>query len=462
MYEVMTSSKIKTCLKFANLVNRKKWIPITLVKKATQINSRKQGVPVNYQNLWLCLHQQIVRKMTSKGYKLIKVLFSPIRVERNKRILRLIEKVIEVVGLEQFAYLCTRSKWTVYKWLSKEFVPLTAVMKACQLLGKDLWKTLDGCKLAGTHHFITFKSELTPYQKQNLRDIIDWINTEGSIPINGWSVTIAQHIENKHELEELKRKFMMVFDLPENMVSIYDYKNTSILRISSSVIRQLLVLRYKLPLGEKSEVVEISKINWRTVANFIITEGCFYLNGRGTGLAAGIVSKSDKVRSEIKAFLKKNGFHPSESRREGGKQVYIQRKKEGLRFLYKVWPYLNYSKKLQACKVLENPKVFLSLRVDVKKVRILIKEFVNLYGMGKFLEIVNQECERYKIKKYSPRSIEHWVYPEQTRRTIPLFVVQKMCAILEEDISNFVDPVILEVFKLAGDFLKKMPTSSKH
>lgn len=451
MYEVKVSPKIRECLKLANCLEEKEWVPIDLVEKATKINSANVEIPIDYQNVWFCLHQQILRKTTIKGYKTVKVLFPPARVENNKKILNLVKRSIKKVGLETFGMLCMRGKWSVYRWLKKKFIPLTAVIKACQLLGKDVWQAIDNCNLSGTYHSIIYQNKLTSTQKQDLRDIIDWINTEGSISINGWSITIHQRKENREILEEIKKKFMNVFGLKESMIHMYDYRNMTILSISSSVVKQILVLKYGIPLGAKSEIIKISRINWKTVANYLITEGCFYLNGRGTGLAIAISSKSDDVMAKIRKFLKENKFHPSKSESKNGKQVVVQRKTESLRLLNILWPYLNLSKKIQACKILKNPKVFLSLKVDRNKISPLINEFVTLHGKDKFLEMINDECKNYHLKGYSKRSIEHWIYPNDPR-DVPLFLAKKLCEVMGKNISNFIDPNIIKIFNVAEDF----------
>jgi hypothetical protein len=320
-------------------------------------------------------------------------------------------------------------------------------MKACQILGKNMWEVLDGVKLCGTKDSIIFRNHLDNFLKQDLNDLIDWLNTEGHISINGWAITISQHKENRKALEELKSKFVKVFGINKNKIRFYEYRNMRCLYISSSVIKQLLVLKYGIPLGSKSDVIKIEKVDWKTVANYLMAEGYFAFNGRG--LMAGISSNSADVREKIYNFLKNNGYNPSWSGDEKSRSVCVQRMEESLKLLYTVWPHLNETKRRQALEALRKPATFARLRVKIdKKTSTLLKKATKKLGKKELIEMINREGEKYGIG-YAKRQFEHWIYPGAERR-VPLFVVWIACQVSKEDPRRFVPLYIYEIFKEAS------------
>lgn len=450
MYEVKMSPRIRACIERAGggeWLNAD-WVPIDVLKEATESCSRDPYVPIYLQNLWFCLHRQIVRKPVNIGYIELRVLFPPVRVNKNEKILNLLKHAKDWVGHKKFAELCGLTHWAIYSWFTKKHLPpLTAVMKACQILGKEVWEVLDGVQLCGTKDRIIFRNHLDNKLKKDLNDLIDWLSTEGHLSINGWHITITQYKENRKILEELKDKFTNVFGIEKNRINIYDYRNVCCLYLSSTVIRQLLVLRYGLPLGNKSDIIRIKKVNWRTIANYLMAEGYFAFNGRG--LMAGISSNSTDVREKIYHFLKNNGYHPSWSVSKKAKSVLIQRMEESLKFLHEAWPYLNESKRWQALEVLRMPATFARLRMDTNsKIIELLKKVTKMLGKEELVEMINREGNKYGIK-YAKRQLEHWIYPGSERR-IPLFVVRVACQASKEDFRQFASPYVYEMFRKAG------------
>lgn len=444
------SPRIRTCIEKAGLQEwlDTEWIPIDMLRKATESCLKDPHIPIYFQNLWFCLHQQIVRKPASTGYMELKVLFPPIRVEKNEKILTLLKHAKEQIGHRKFAELCGLTHWAAYSWFTKKHLPpITAVMKACQILRKDVWDVLDGVKLCGTKDRITFRNHLDDRMKEDLNDLIDWLNTEGHIRINGWTITITQHKENQKTLEELRSKFVTVFGVGENRIRIHKYRNLCCLYLSSAVIKQLLVLKYGLPLGSKSDIIEIGSVDWRTVANYLMAEGYFAFNGRG--VMAGISSNSVNVREKIYTFFKTNGYHPSWSIGTKAKSVLVQRMEEGLKLLHVVWPYLNETKRRQALEVLRKPATFARLRVNIdNKITDLFKKVEKMLGKKGLIEMINHEGGKYGIK-YAKRQFEHWIYPGSERK-VPLFVVWAACRVSKEDPRCFIPSYVHEMFKKAG------------
>lgn len=449
MYEIKMAPRIKACLERANIREWRnaEWIPIDVLQKATEICINDRYAPVYLQNLWFCLHRQIVRKPASTGYIELKVLFPPVRVEKNEKILSLLKHAKKQIGHRKFAELCGLTHWTIYSWFTKNYLPpITAIMKACQILRKNVWEVLDEVKLCGTKDRITFRNHLDNQVKKDLADLIDWLNTEGHIRINGWAITITQHKENRTTLEGLGRKFITVFGVGEDKIHIYEYRNLCCLYISSAVIKQLLILKYGLPLGSKSDVIKIKRVDWRTMANYLMAEGYFAFNGRG--LMAGISSNSIDVREKIYTFLKNNGYHPSWSGDEKSRSVCVQRMEESLKLLYTVWPHLNKTKRRQALEILRKPATLARLRINIdKKTSALLKKTTKILGKKELIEMINREGEKYGIK-YAKRQFEHWIYPG-TERRVSLFIVWIACQVSKEDPRRFIQPYMYEMFRAA-------------
>lgn len=450
MYEVKMSSRIKACVEKAGIRKwlNAEWIPIDVLQKAAESCSKDPYTPIYLQNLWFCLHRQIVRKPASVGYAELRVLFPPVRVEKNEKILSILKHAKEQIGYMKFAELCGLTHWTIYSWFTKRHLPpITAVMKACQILRKNVWEVIDGVKLCGTKDRVIFRNHLDDRSREDLDDLIDWLNTEGHLSINGWRVVITQHRENRKVLEELKDKFINVFGIEKSRIHIYEHRNVCCLSFSSTVIKQLLVLKYGLPLGSKSDVIKMEKVDWRTVANYLMAEGYFAFNGRG--LMAGISSNSADVREKIYHFLKNNGYHPSWSIGGKAKSVLVQRMEESLKFLYTLWPHLSETKRRQALEVLKKPATFARLRVNINsKTSELLKTATEIFGKEGLIEMINREGEKYGIK-YAKRQFEHWIYPG-TERRVPLFVIWLACQVSKKDLKQFIPLYTHEMFKEAN------------
>lgn len=109
MYEVRMSTKLRDCLSCAEVPEEKYsnggWVPLYVVKKATEVNSQNSMVPINYQNLWFSLHDETVRRFTNAGYVTSRVSFPSTMVERKDKVIEVLETVKNMLGVHEFARL---------------------------------------------------------------------------------------------------------------------------------------------------------------------------------------------------------------------------------------------------------------------------------------------------------------------------------------------------------------------
>lgn len=451
MYEVRMSTKVRDCLSYAEVPEERysdgDWVPFYVVKKATEINSQNPRVPVNYQDIWFNLHDETVRRSTNTGYVTSRVSFPSTMVERKDKVIEVLKTVKNMLGVHEFAKLCDVSHWAVYAWLNKNGnVPLSAIMKACELLNESHWTLLDNVRLCGKKYCVLHRNNLTEKEREYLESIIDWINSDGHLRVDGWSFSIAQHENNREVLRELMEKIVGLFKLDRKCIKLYEREHLVVLKVDSAALRQLLVLKYKVRPGKKAEHLDVKDVNMRRVANYLSSEGSFYFGGRGLAVEV-VASNSKKIRNKFYKFLQQEGYHPSNS----GNSICLQRMEESLKFLVEVWDYLTESKRHQAAKIVQKPETFFKLRVNTESVRPLIDRFLRKYGRNQLHGLVNQAGAQFGIE-YSKRSIEHWIYPGSERR-IPLFVVNALCDTMKEKLEKYVPEYMVKAFEITSSYL---------
>lgn len=158
-------------------------------------------------------------------------------------------------------------------------LPITAVIECCEATNQDLWNLIEGEKLAGktSSEYITIPKETPKLQK-----LVAWIQTEGHIPLSHPSIEINQVNSESVVLESIAKDIEELFET-ENIVNFSETEHWSgekgkRLIISSSAVRQFLVLRYNILLGKKSKNIDwniiVSEDNYTQLLNcFIQTEG---------------------------------------------------------------------------------------------------------------------------------------------------------------------------------------------
>lgn len=318
-------------------------------------------------------------------------------------------------------------------------------MKACELLNENHWALLDGVRLCGKKYCVLHKNSLIDKEREYLESVVDWISSDGHVRIDGWSFSITQHENNRAILKELAEKILDLFMLDRKCIKLYEREHLIVLKADSAALRQLLVLKYGIRPGKKAEHIDIKNVNMRRVANYLSSEGSFYFSGRGLAVEV-LASNSKKIRNKFYKFLRRKGYHPSNSVNSIG----LQRMKESLRFLVEVWDYLTEPKRHQAAKIVQRPETFFKLRVNTESVRPLINHFLKKYDRDQFYRLVNQAGAQFGIE-YSKKSIEHWIYPGSERR-IPFFVVKALCDKMNGKLESYVPKYILKAFELTTSY----------
>lgn len=445
MYEIRLSEKIKKCLKYADKnVASSNWIKFDVLEEAVNKNMNETDIPITYQNVWFCLHNEKLRRPTQKGYTNTEVSFPSTMVERKKRVIDLIREAKKQKDVYKLAELCNVSHWTVYSWLNKNYkIPLSALMKSCQINDENFWEVLDGSRLWGKTYSVLYRDDLTQEDKARLEEIIDWINTDGHIRLKGWSFKISQLKGERYLLEKLRKMILNLFEMEEDSAKIYEYKKMAALKVDSAALRQLLVLKYGIRPGKKSKYIDVENLSMRRIANYLNAEGSFYFIGRGVGVQV-LRSDSSSLVNKIYKFLSESGYHPSKSR----SSVTLTRMKESLRFIVETWNYLSKKRKKQAIKAIQKPETFARLRVDTAVVRPLLQNYLKERNKESLHDLVNEIGGKYGIS-YSIRSLEHWIYPGN-ERDVPIFVVKGVCDEGFGKIEDYIPNYILKVFELAN------------
>lgn len=193
-------------------------------------------------------------------------------------------------------------------------LPITAVIECCEVKNQNLWSMIEGEKLAGktSSTYITIPKETPKLQK-----LVAWILTEGHIPVSHPSIEINQVSSESAVLESLANDIEEIFKT-ENIVNFSETENWSgekgkRLIISSSAVRQFLVLRYNMLLGKKSKNIDwnirVSEENYRQLLScFIQTEGS--INKSQNQLRFEFKIQDSGIRDACEECLKKIGCSP--------------------------------------------------------------------------------------------------------------------------------------------------------
>lgn len=222
------------------------------------IISREESLYLNSQKWFYLNNVEIFRSDLSGNEYSPKVKFAPCYVEVSDNIKQIINEGINTEeSIESNYYRINR------KLSEKSSVPITCVIECCQATDKDFWKVMEG-------ELVTAKTSSNkvkvPKESPELQEILIWILTEGHIPLSHPSIEINQISSNSKVLDDLAKKFEKLFDSSGivNFSSTDSWRGESGERliVSSAPVRQLLVLKYNIPLGKKSR-----KLNQRIQVN---------------------------------------------------------------------------------------------------------------------------------------------------------------------------------------------------
>jgi hypothetical protein len=293
-------------------------LPIWIVEAACRTNLKDKTIPIEYQYLWFCLNHVKIRRIKNNRVFNPKVVCYPIYIDINREIAGVIKEATEKVGsIKSFAPLVNRSPSRVSDWINMNIkVPITALFKACQVLNRNPWNLLENKIMCGQS-----EGEGILFKNINIKDIVDillWLKFEGHISLSHARVEIEQKREGKEALLNIAKRIKNEFNV---LVKIMKRKNKDhyILRINSSVFKQILWLKYGIGFGFKSSDIsiknELGNINdfedkMRILAAAMETEGHFgvsKVNNSGyprynfTSLSKIVVDEIDSIfKNELK------------------------------------------------------------------------------------------------------------------------------------------------------------------
>jgi len=426
-------------------------IPISILEQACKLNLKDKFCNINLQYLWFVLNNNYVYRKFSTGWKKFKVSFSDTYVEdseKNKKIILDAYNSCSKPKTKIFSNITGKCYVSIREYISgKNKIPLSTFIKSCQLLSKDPWQELDNSKIysgsSTRFKFIMFKNKITP----ELYILLNWINLEGNIAIDRPSITISQHINEKQCLNNLVKYFEEVFGINSELIRIQQFKSRpSILYlvVYSSPLRQILALKYEIPLGYKSRIVKPNpsfifdrENNLRVLASEVETEGSFAKHNRKNvihcDLSFSTYSKeySKSFFNRLKGLGYSSSFIISRRERFGIREVEYKvsfwRCLDIQKFAFEVVPYIFHKSKLRNLVEVIRQKNYLKItRLDFNEaIKNLIYKAKNMCGGFKFL---TKELNDRGLD-LSTKAIEAWVYQHHK---VPVYAILQMCEIMAE------------------------------
>lgn len=260
-------------------LRKNKILKIRDLEKICELKCQEKYSSAKLLNIWFLLHgQKISKKGTKRFYK---VSFPQVYVDSDRKVQQLIRDAAKQIGyLQDFAKICGLRRGAIYSWLQRyRKVPLFAVLKAAQINGIDAWKFLDEYKIysstATGNEYFTYNFNLSPA----LLELLVWVKTKGSNDVSGGSVSVHQSIKKEDVVKILSERWKRNLKINPH---IYKIGNKYVIKINSSALRQIMVLKYDLPIGYKSQIItfqpEIKASGTKEelkfiLANLIETEG---------------------------------------------------------------------------------------------------------------------------------------------------------------------------------------------
>jgi len=321
-YLVEYSSNVATALNFAiqknlstscrieqfliqDYLKKKKPIPIWIVNAACKLNNNDLKIPLTYQNLWFCLHNSILTRQQPSGRRFrTKVSFANCYINSNQKITFLLEEVRKKLKISQrrFSELCGYKKGAFHIVNTKH--PIAVILKACQILKIEPWKFLEKCELSGKTS--SAGKIIIPEDKKDIEiyTLLIWLRTEGHLELGSTHIEINQKNDTT-SLDKLKELFIKKFMLKNAPAKLHTgQRGEDRLIISSAPLRQLLCLKYNLPIGYKNGSLQkmhldgLSELEYKKIMPaFIQTEGCLSYH----------YSRNKKKKLPIFEFIVKDG-----------------------------------------------------------------------------------------------------------------------------------------------------------
>ncbi len=340
-----------------NYLNFKCPIPLWIVEAACNINKTHVRIPVQHQYLWFCLHGTNIGRTQPSGRIFKSPLhFSPCYVKTDDKIKQVMIKACNLMNLSQgeFSILCGYKNGTIRFYKSK--IPITVILKTCQILNEDIWKLLKNYEFFGKTSRIG-KIKI-PHFKKNVEidTILIWLRTEGHLELRSTHIEINQK-NNIKSLEGLRKLITKTFNL-KNIPTHFSRgsKGEDRLIISSSPLRQLLCLKFDFPLGYKTGCLKkmdfggFSDEDYKKIMSaFVQTEGCLSRhntrNKKKKLPRFEFIVKDESLAEDCIFILKKLNFQPSFNHQQDKFKIGIYNSKEVIRLVNYIKPHvLNQNK----------------------------------------------------------------------------------------------------------------------
>ena len=359
IYEIPKHERVVRAFKYANELIPDR-ISLNDLSGICNKNLKDWKVPVEYQYLWFCLNTVKIKRIENERVFNPQVVCYPAYIDINKEVASIIGGATKKVGsIKAFAPLVNRSPSRVSDWINMRIkVPITALFKACQILNVDSWDILENKMLCGQSQekgIIFINKSIS-----NVVDILAWIKFEGHISLSHARVEIEQKAEGKGALFNIAKKIKEEFKVPIKITKRKD-KDHSILRINSSVFKQILWLKYGMIFGFKSPKISIEnelcnltdfEDKIRILAAAMETEGHFGImkvNGYRYP-RYNFTSASKKVVGQIDSILKNELNLNSVVRLKGPKvwRTSVRNFDDCIKLAYYLLPYLYHRSKVNS------------------------------------------------------------------------------------------------------------------
>lgn len=263
---------------------------------------------------WFYLNGLKIQRIDPSSNKYIpEIKFSPCYFEPSEKLQRIIRR-----GITAKPKIREQHSQLEKKIRNDARLPITSVIECCEILNQDFWKLVEGEKLGGK---TSSKSITVPKETPKLEKLVAWVLTEGHIPLSHPSIEINQIKSAELALKTLAHDIEEIFN-SEDIVKFSSTKSWSgedgeRLLVSSSAVRQFMVLKYRIPLGKKSRKINwdipITKKNYRELLScFIQTEGSIYSSNGQVKFEFKIQDKC--IRDCCYSCLKRIDCNPQKSK----------------------------------------------------------------------------------------------------------------------------------------------------
>jgi len=290
---------------------------------------------------------------------------------------------------------------------------------------------------------------------ENKAYLIETINQEGHLHFSDPAISIKQN--NKGFLETIRDNLCEEFGLSKEKFVLKQmkdkWKNFN-MWLSSASLRQLLCLKFRIPLGYKCPIVmplklQEEKLIESQLASLLETDGSFTGSTEPYNFITPnfyFGSSSPSNVQEVFKILKMLNYNANIYK----DRTCIQRLDLAAKLMFDILPYMKHPKKIEnGLKILSQKEYILRLRIDssenikrlVKKARETLhwRKWGSTEKLVEFLKIRSKEFGLYT--NFTLTDIYHWL--EETNP--PLLAIILFCNLMKEDYFSYV-PKYLGVF----------------